>query len=103
MKSFLAVRRKHIFTKAGSIVLIGLIGGLQVIGSLFVGISAVVLKTLSVLMIGAAGILFLVTNFSGWNTFVLLVSAVLFFWLPELFGLLLVLLTIVQVKLKENI
>ena len=83
--------------------LIGLIGGLQVIGSLFVGISAVVLKTLSVLMIGAAGILFLVTNFSGWNTFVLLVSAVLFFWLPELFGLLLVLLTIVQVKLKENI
>ena len=103
MKLFMAVQRRHIFTKAGSIMLIGLIGGLQVIGSVLVGISAVVLKTLSVLMIGAAGILFLVTDFSGWNTFVLVVSAALFFWLPELFGLLLVLLTMVQVKLKENI
>jgi hypothetical protein len=49
-----------------------------------------VLKAAAVLMFGAAGLLFFISDFSGMNTLTVILISTFMFWLPELFALVLV-------------
>ena len=82
-------------------IMIAVIGVLQAVGTLLVGIGSIVLKAAAVLMFGAAGLLFFISDFSGMNTLtVILISAVMF-WLPELFALVLVGLAFLQGRIAD--
>ena len=77
-------------------ILIAMIVVIQAIGTVFVGIGAVVLKPVAILMIAAASLLAILAQFPWGEAIpVFAVSAVLF-WLPEMAALLLVALTAVQ-------
>ena len=84
-------------------ILIALIGVIQAVGTIFVGISAVVLKPVAILMIAAAAFLAILAQFPWKDAMpVFAVSAVLF-WLPEIAALLLVALTAVQGKIAGEL
>ena len=97
-----ALRDNILFRIAGRI-LMALIGVIQAIGTIFVGIGAVVLKPVAILMIAAATLLAILAQFPWGEAIpVFIISAVLF-WLPEMAALLLVALTAVQGKLAAEI
>ena len=84
------------------IIMIALIGVLQAVGTLLVGIGGVVLKVVAVLMFGAAGLLFFISDFSGLNALVVILLSTVMFWLPELFALVLVGLAFLQGKIADT-
>ena len=75
---------------------------LQAVGTLLVGIGGVVLKAAAVLMFGAAGLLFFISDFSGLNALVVILLSTVMFWLPELFALMLVGLAFLQGKIADT-
>ena len=83
-------------------IMIALIGVLQAVGTLLVGIGGVVLKAAAVLMFGAAGLLFFISDFSGLNALVVILLSTVMFWLPELFALMLVGLAFLQGKIADT-
>ena len=84
------------------IIMIAMIGVLQAVGTLLVGIGGVVLKAAAVLMFGAAGLLFVISDFSGMNTLTVILISTFMFWLPELFALVLVGLAFLQGKIADT-
>ena len=84
------------------IIMIAMIGVLQAVGTLLVGIGGVVLKAAAVLMFGAAGLLFFISDFSGLNALVVILLSTVMFWLPELFALMLVGLAFLQGKIADT-
>ena len=85
------------------IIMIALIGVLQAVGTLLVGIGGVVLKAAAVLMFGAAGLLFFISDFSGMNTLTVILISTFMFCLPELFALVLVGLASLQGKIAGTV
>ena len=75
---------------------------LQAVGTLLVGIGGVVLKAAAVLMFGAAGLLFFISDFSGLNALVVILLSAVMFWLPELSALVLVGLAFLQGKIADT-
>ena len=95
--------RDNILFRIVGRILIALIGVIQAIGTIFVGIGAVVLKPVAILMIAAAFLLAILAQFPWGEAIpVFAVSAVLF-WLPEMAALLLVALTALQGKIAAEI
>ena len=82
--------------------MIALIGVVQAAGTLLVGVGGIILKAVSVLMIAAAGILFFFAEYSGMNTLIVVLTAGIMFWLPELFALVLVGLAFLQGRIADS-
>ena len=103
MKKNRNVLRDNILFRMIGRILIALIGVIQTVGTIFVGIAAVVLKPVAILMIAAACLLVILAQFPWKDALpVFAISAVLF-WMPELFALLLVGLTVVQGKIAGEL
>ena len=83
------------------IIMIAVIGVIQAVGTMLVGVGGIVLKAVSVLMFAAAGILFLFTEFSGLNAVIVALMSAVMFWLPELIALLLVGLEFLQGRIAD--
>ena len=89
--------------KAAGILLIAMIGLIQAVEAMLIGVGMIVLKSVSILMVTVGIILFAVDSFSGPNLLsVILVGAVLF-WLPELMQLVLVGLAFLQGKIADTL
>ena len=83
------------------IIMIAVLGVIQAVGTILVGVGGIVLKAVSVLMFAAAGILFFFTDFSGLNAVVVALTSAVMFWLPELFVLVLVGLAFLQGRIAD--
>lgn len=101
-KKHYAFRENILFRIAGRI-LIALIGVIQAIGTIFVGIGAVVLKPVAVLMIAAACLLAILAQFPWKDVLPVFAISTVLFWLPETLALLLVALTVVQGKIAAEL
>ena len=97
-----ALRDNILFRIAGRI-LIALIGVIQAVGTIFVGIGAVVLKPVAILMIAAACLLAILAQFPWKNALPVFAISTVLFWLPELVALLLVALAAVQGKIAAEL
>ena len=95
-----ALRDNILFRIAGRI-LMALIGVIQAIGTIFVGIGAVVLKPVAILMIAAAYLLTILAQFPWKDALPVFVISTVLFWLPELFALALVGLTFLQGRIAD--
>ena len=95
-----ALRDNILFRIAGRI-LMALIGVIQAIGTIFVGIGAVVLKPVAILMIAAACLLTILAQFPWKDALPVFVISTVLFWLPELFALTLVGLTVLQGRIAD--
>lgn len=95
-----ALRDNILFRIAGRI-LMALIGVIQAIGTIFVGIGAVVLKPVAILMIAAACLLTILAQFPWKDALPVFVISTVLFWLPELFALALVGLTFLQGRIAD--
>ena len=84
-------------------ILIALIGVIQAVGTIFVGIGAVVLKPVAILMIAAACLLAILAQFPWKDVLPVFAISTVLFWLPEITALLLVALTEVQRKISGEI
>ena len=80
-----------------------IIGVIEAVGIVVVGVMGVALKAVSVLMIAAAALLFYLTKFSGWNALSVILTAAGMFWLPELVGILLGGLVLLQRKIADSL
>ncbi len=83
------------------IIMIAVLGVIQAVGTILVGVGGIVLKAVSVLMFAAAGILFFFADFSGLNAVVVALTSAVMFWLPELLALVLVGLAFLQGRIAD--
>jgi len=81
--------------------LMALIGIVQAVGTVLTAISAVVLKTISLLMIFVTLLLLAFGLFAWTQTLVVVLIGVSMFWLPEGIALVVLGLTLVQAKLRD--
>ena len=95
--------RDNILLRIAGRILIVLIGVIQAVGTIFVGISAVVLKPVAVLMIAAAALLAILAQFPWKDALPVFAVAAVTFWLPEIAALLLVALTVIQGKIAGDL
>ena len=93
--------RDNILCRIAGRILIVLIGVIQAIGTIFVGIGAVVLKPVAILMIAAAGLLAILAQFPWKDALPVFVVSTVLVWLPELFALTLVGLTVLQGRIAD--
>ena len=93
--------RDNILCRIAGRILIALIGVIQAIGTIFVGIGAVVLKPVAILMIAAACLLAIFAQFPWKDALPVFVISTVLFWLPELFALTLVGLTVLQERIAD--
>ena len=101
MLRILGVRRNRILRWIVCIPLMILIGIIQAVGAVLTAISAVVLKTISSLMIFVT-LLFLIFGLFTWTqTLVVVLIGVSIFWIPDGIVLVLLGLTFVQAKLRD--
>ncbi len=98
----LHARSNRTVRKVLGIIMIAVIGVLQAVGTFLVGIGAIVLKAAAVLIFGAAGLLFFISDFSGMNALAVILFSTVMFWLPELFALILVGLAFLQGKIADT-
>ena len=82
--------------------LVGVCGVLQAVCIFLTGISAVILKPVSVLMILAAGVMFLLKLLGGADTFVLCFTGALIYLVPEIIKLVLIGVTALQVMIIDG-
>ena len=87
---------RSILMRALCIPAIVIIGVVQLVGTVIVGISTIALKAVSILTVTAALLLFLTGSFGGGDLIVVISSGIVLFWLPELFRLLLAGITAAQ-------
>ena len=95
--------RDNLLFQAGARILLILIGIIQAVGTIFVGISVVVLKPVAILMIAAAGLLLLIAQFPWKDALPVFLISTILFWIPEMGALVLVGLTAVQGKLAAEL
>ena len=94
-------RRNRTARRVLGILMITVIGVIQAIGTLLVGVGGIVLKVAAILMFGAAGLFLFISDFSGMNTVAVILISTVMFWLPELFTLVLVGLAFLQGKISD--
>ena len=78
--------RDNILCRIAGRILIALIGVIQAVGTIFVGIGAVMLKPVAILMIAAACLLTILAQFPWKDALPVFVISTVLFWLPELFA-----------------
>ncbi len=78
------------------------IGVIQAAALILVGVGGVLAKVLAIVMTAAAGVLFFCTSFSGGNAVIVILTATALFWLPELAGVLLTGLVLLQRKIADT-
>lgn len=93
--------RDNILCRIAGRILIALIGVIQAVGTIFVGIGAVMLKPVAILMIAAACLLTILAQFPWKDALPVFVISTVLFWLPELFALTLVGLTVLQGRIAD--
>ena len=81
---------------------IGLLYGIAFTIKILVGVGGVLAKALAIVMTAAAGVLFFCTSFSGGNAVIVILTATALFWLPELAGVLLAGLVLLQRKIADT-
>ena len=101
MLRILGVKRNRILRWIVCIPLMILIGIIQAVGAVLTAISAVVLKTISLLMIFVTLLLLIFGLFTWTQTLVVVLIGVSMFWIPEGIALVLLGLTFVQAKLRD--
>ena len=85
------------------ILLMVLIGIVQTVGIMITAISAVVLKTISTVILFVTVLLFAFGLFTLGRTIVVVVICASTFWLPEGIGLIIMGLSVVQVKVMDMV
>ena len=103
MKKKHYANRNHVLLRIAGRILIALIGVIQAVGTLFVGISAVVLKPVAILMIAAAALLAILAQFPWKDAIPVFAVATVAFWLPEIAAMFLVALTVIQGKIAGEL
>ena len=88
--------------KAAAVILLAAIGVIQAAALILVGVGGVLAKALAIVMTAAAGVLFFCTSFSGGNAVIVILTATALFWLPELAGVLLAGLVLLQRKIADT-
>ena len=91
----------HVLSRVICIPLMILIGIIQAVGTVLTAMSAVILKTISVVMLFITLLLLLFGLLPWMKVLVIILIAVSMFWVPEGLGLVVLGLTAVQVKLRE--
>ena len=91
----------HILTRVICIPLMILIGIIQAVGTVLTAMSAVILKTISVVMLFITLLLLLFGLLPWMKVLVIILIAVSMFWIPEGLGLVVLGLTAAQVKLRD--
>ena len=91
----------HVLTRVICIPLMILIGIIQAVGTVLTAMSAVILKTISVVMLFITLLLLLFGMLPWMKVLVIILIAVSMFWIPEGLGLVVLGLTAVQVKLRD--
>ena len=91
----------HVLTRVICIPLMILIGIIQAVGTVLTAMSAVILKTISVVMLFITLLLLLFGLLPCMKVLVIVLIAVSMFWIPEGLGLVVLGLTAVQVKLRD--
>ena len=91
----------HILTRVICIPLMILIGIIQAVGTVLTAMSAVILKTISVIMLFITLLLLLFGLLPWMKVLVIILIAVSMFWIPDGLGLVVLGLTAVQVKLRD--
>ena len=95
------IRIPHVLRMLVCIPLMILVGIVQAVGIVLTAISAIVLKTIGVLMIFVTVLLLIFGMFTWAQTLVVLLIGASMFWVPEGLGLALLGLTFVQAKLMD--
>ena len=93
---------KRVLGKAAAVILLAAIGVIQAAALILVGVGGVLAKVLAIVMTAAAGVLFFCTSFSGGNAVIVILTATALFWLPELAGVLLAGLVLLQRKIADT-
>ena len=91
----------HVLTRVICIPLMILIGIIQAVGTVLTAMSAVILKTISVIMLFITLLLLLFGLLPWMKVLVIILIAVSMFWIPDGLGLVVLGLTAVQVKLRD--
>ena len=91
----------HVLTRVICIPLMILIGIIQAVGTVLTAMSAVILKTISIVMLFVILLLLLFGLLPWMKVLVIILIAVSMFWIPEGMGLIVLGLTAVQVKLRD--
>ena len=91
----------HVLARVICIPLMILIGIIQAVGTVLTAMSAVILKTISVVMLFITLLLLLFGLLPWMKVLVIILIAVSMFWIPEGLGLIVLGLTAVQVKLRD--
>ena len=91
----------RIVVRVACISLMLVIGAVQAIGTILTAISAVILKSISAVMIFAAVLLQIFGLFTWDKTLIVLLIAGSMFWVPEGMSLVVLVLTVVQAKLRD--
>ena len=91
----------HVLTQVICIPLMILIGIIQAVGTVLTAMSAVILKTISVVMLFVTLLLLMFGLLPWMKVLVIILIAVSMFWIPEGLGLVVLGLTAVQVKLRD--
>ena len=91
----------HVLTRVICIPLMILIGIIQAVGTVLTAMSAVILKTISVIMLFITLLLLLFGLLPWMKVLVIILIAVSMFWIPEGLGLVVLGLTAVQVKFRD--
>ena len=91
----------HVLSRVICIPLMILIGIIQAVGTVLTAMSAVILKTISVIMLFITLLLLLFGLLPWMKVLVIILIAVSMFWIPDGLGLVVLGLTAVQVKLRD--
>lgn len=94
---------KRVLRKIMAVILMAAIGAVQAAALILVGVGGVLAKALAIIMTAAAGLLFFCTSFSGGNTVIVILTATALFWLPELAGVLLAGMVLLQRKIADSL
>lgn len=86
MRSDVSSQVSKIVFKAIKIILMILTGVFQTVSVLLVGIGGAFLKAVAALLVVGAVLMCFLTSFSGWNAMIVILTATVIFWLPEVVG-----------------
>ena len=103
MNTVTSLQGKRVLGKAAAVILLAAIGVIQAAALILVGVGGVLAKALAIVMTAAAGVLFFCTSFSGGSAVIVILTATALFWLPELAGVLLAGLVLLQRKIADTL
>ena len=103
MNTVMSLQGKRVLRKTAAVILMATIGVIQAAALVLAGVGGVLAKTLAIVMTAAAGLLFFCTSFSRGNAVIVILTATALFWLPEIAGVLLAGLVLLQRKIADSL